>query len=315
MSQIQKTVFVENIAAGSGANSEYFQVGAAERKTAKNGSAYLSLTLRDRTGEVSAKYWSVPTDVAVSAGQYVKADYTAETYKEQLQLRVTGLQVLDRSEVAIEDFIPASKRDREEMFAELCAYIKSVGNETLRDTLCWICNECAPQLRDAPAAKKKHQAYLGGLLEHILRLCEGANDLVKRYPDLDRDILIAAAIVHDIGKLRELVWEDRINYSLEGSLVGHIIAGSQIWEYYGQRLRGTAIDLHIRHIIASHHGQREWGAAQVPMTREAFMFHCLDMMDARYEMMTNLLAAGVNADGLTPFDFTLGSIWNGGEGK
>jgi 3'-5' exoribonuclease len=315
MGRIQKTVFIENIAAGTGANSEYFQVGAAERKTTKTGSAYLSLTVRDRTGEVSAKYWSVPADVAVSAGQYVQVEYTAETYKDQLQLKVTRLQVLDRAEVAIEDFIPASKRDRDEMFTELCAHIKSVSNEPLRDALCWICNECAPRLRDAPAAKKKHQAYLGGLLEHILRLCEGANDLVKRYPDLDRDVLIAAAIVHDIGKLRELVWEDRIDYSLEGSLVGHIIQGSVMWHGYSGCLDLVTRN-HIAHIIASHHGQREWGAAQVPMTREAFMFHCLDMMDAQYEIRTNLLAAGVNADGLTPFDFTLGcSIWDGGEGK
>ncbi len=215
-----KTIFVENIDPASGPAVNCFQVASAERKTTKRGSAYLSMVLRDRTGEVDAKLWDAPADMEIRAGDLVKVQFEPGTYNDRLQLKILRFRVLDRAEVAIEDFIPASKRNRDEMYAELLGIIAGVKLESLREALMVCVQDQGHLMREAPAAKKKHQAYLGGLLEHILSLCGLVDAVAAHYPVLNRNILIAAAVLHDIGKVHELVYDDHIDYSRAGSLMG-----------------------------------------------------------------------------------------------
>jgi 3'-5' exoribonuclease len=306
-----KTIFVENIDSADGPAVNYFQVASTERKTTKRGSAYLSMVLRDRTGEVDAKFWDAPADLEIRAGQFVKVQFEPGTYNDRLQLKVLRIRALNRDEVTIEDFIPASKRNRDEMYAELLRIIAGVTSESLREALTVCVQDHGHLMRDAPAAKKKHQAYLGGLLEHTLSLCGLSDKVANHYPTLNRDILIAAAILHDIGKVHELVYEDHIDYSRAGTLTGHVIQGSILWHRYSGNVDPVTRD-HIQHIIASHHGRKEWGAAQVPMTCEAHVFHLLDMIDARIETISDVLARGVNADGMAPYDHAFEcALWNG----
>jgi 3'-5' exoribonuclease len=182
----------------------------------------------------------------------------------------------------------------------------------LRAALRALIEDYRTQLQNAPAAWKKHQAYLGGLLEHILSLCGLAVAVSARYfPQLNRDVLIAACIVHDIGKVEELAYEDFIGYSRQGSLLGHIVQGSIIWSLYADRLDPATRD-HIAHIIVSHHGRRDWGSPQVPMTREAQIFHLLDMIDSRMGLLDNIFAAGVDANGFTQYDRGMETqLWDG----
>jgi 3'-5' exoribonuclease len=166
-------------------------------------------------------------------------------------------------------------------------------------------------LLNAPAAKSLHQAYLGGLLDHIIALCKLADAVCSCYPDLSRDILLTGCILHDIGKVVELRYDTQIGYTRAGTLTGHIIQGSIIWAKYSEGV-DQATREHVQHIIASHHGIKEWGAAVLPMTREAQIFHLLDMVDSRYEIATNALASGVDENGMTAWSNTLGhAVWDG----
>lgn len=312
---IRKTVFVANIDPAGEPGIDCFQVASVERRTTRRGGAYMAMALRDRTGEVGAKLWDAPGDLEIRPGDFVKVQFEPASYNGELQLKVLRIRVLDRAEIAIDDYIPASKRDRDQMYGELLAIIETISDIDLRSALKLCVGEHGCLLRDAPAAKKKHQAYLGGLLEHILSLCGLADAVSRHYPVLSRDILIAAAVLHDIGKVHELVYEDHIGYSRPGTLTGHVIQGSILWHRYSGNLDPATRD-HIQHIIASHHGGRERGAAQVPMTREAHVFHLLDMIDSRVELIGSLLASGVNADGMTPYDHALEcAVWDGGGTK
>ena len=178
--------------------------------------------------------------------------------------------------------------------------VDSIKDSTICSIVCEVL-EHTQGLRDCPAAKTMHQPYLGGLLEHILHIASLACHVCAVYPELDRDLLVAAAILHDIGKTQELSFERSIDYTRRGRLLGHVGIGLQVFAAAVERWRAprlldpntrtaghpacacaecAKLD-HLEHIIASHHGQRAWGALEVPQSREAIMFHLLDMIDSR----------------------------------
>jgi 3'-5' exoribonuclease len=309
---MSKAVFVKSIAAGQ-SFKDYFQAAKCERRIASTQAPYLALTLADKTGQIEARMWSVPEELAVASGQFVKVEAAAETYKDELQLKITRLRVLEPGEYALEDYLPVSARNRPDMLAGLRALIDgSIRNTSLRACLLNIVEENGTRLLDAPAAKGKHQAYLGGLLEHILNLCDLALAISDQYK-LDRDIMLAACVLHDIGKLLELRYDDRIDMTVGGRLYGHILIGAQILDVYEAGLNPETYH-HLLHIIASHHGQPEWGAARVPATREAWAFHLIDMLDSKLAMVDSAIAEGVDADGFTAWNRDLGTmLWNGGK--
>lgn len=304
-----KSVFVSDLLPETGSITTVFRASQVERKMASNGKPYLDLTLRDRTGEVKAKFWNVPADVECKPGSVVRVAAQTETFRDVLQLKVFSLDIVPPEEVQLEDFIPASKRDRDEMMAALESYIGLIQRRDLRAVLTSALiadTSTALLLRDCPAARKVHQAYLGGLLEHLLNLCSLAVDVCATYPSLDRDVLLAGAIVHDVGKLWELSYFEDIGSTRPGQLLGHIIQGSIWWDRISAGLDQETRE-HIAHIIASHHGQLEWGAAVQPMSREAQMFHLLDMIDSRMAIMSEALESQpADANGFTPRVYPLG---------
>lgn len=313
-----KTIFTADLKPDTGTFDDYFQVTRADRKEKKRGGGYLSLMLRDRTGEVDAKLWDIPDDFTCKAGDFVKVRAETDTYNDKLQLKVKLIKVIDRAEVAIDDFIPASKRDRLVMFDELCRVIASIKDDALKVTLADIASDHAGQIQNAPAAVKLHQAYLGGLLEHTLNICAMVEVTCYCYPELNRDVLMAGTILHDIGKIYEMQYTDQIGSTRAGRLLGHIIQGSILWDKYTtESSYSRDIDPvtrdHVAHIIASHHGQREWGAAVIPMTREAQVMHMLDQLDAKMAIMNDALAGQLDADGFTQKVYAMDTpLWNGG---
>jgi 3'-5' exoribonuclease len=308
-----KRIFVADISAFTGSFTEQFQIGEIERRLKKDGQAYLTLALKDRSGEIPGKLWEIPAGFSVTDGDFVKVEAEIGTYRDELQLSIRRIRKLAREEVELGDFLPASRRDRNEMLDDLHAALSMIGNDHpgLRDALLRLIDDLAPALVDAPAAKSNHHAYLGGLLEHVLSLIGLAERVCGQYPELDRDVLVAGAVLHDIGKVVELCYDAALGYSRRGTLVGHCVLGVEILSRCSEALDDATRD-HLEHIIVSHHGQAEWGAVKIPMTREARVFHLLDMIDAQMAMMNAAFHHATDGNGFTSFVPALRTaLWNG----
>jgi 3'-5' exoribonuclease len=306
-----KTTFVESLTATTGKVVDFFQVAQVDRRTRKEGGAYLALKVRDRTGEVGGNLWDVPADLELKTGDVVKVEAETQTYRGNLQLKFVRVRLAKPEEVCKDDYMPASKHDREALLRSLVANITRVSRLELRRMLIdFVSSE--PRFKDAPAATKNHQAYLGGLLEHVINLTDLAIQVCKIYPALDLDILIAGCVLHDIGKLDEYCYDTHIDRTRAGRLLGHIVQGVPMVQQFAKAydIPAEAMD-HICHIMVSHHGRKEWGAAVEPLSREAQVFHMLDMIDSRMGLIDNIVAAGeVDQDGFTARNQSLGTaVW------
>ncbi len=261
----------------------------------KSGDVYLSLTLADRTGELDAKMWDNAAEVAgaFERDDFVRIKGLLQVFQNRPQLSVHKLQAVPESEVELGDYLPASKRDREEMFRELEGWIGQMTNPHLKELLERLFADPAVALayRTAPAAKTVHHNWLGGLIEHVLSLCQLARFTAQHYPEIDFDLLLAGVILHDVGKIRELEYARSIRYSDQGQLLGHIQIGAQmvLEEVRGMpdfppKLRDLLV-----HLILSHHGQLDYGSPKVPVFPEALLLHHLDNLDSKMEAMRALI--------------------------
>jgi 3'-5' exoribonuclease len=217
-------------------------------------------------------------------------------------LTVHTLKRLSEDEVDKSDYFPASRRDPEEMFAELRGIIAGIGEPHLRALLeaVFADQEIARPFRAAPAAKLVHHAYLGGLIEHVLSLCSLCRLTAAHYQDIDLDLLLAGAILHDLGKIHELSYSRSFSYSTEGQLLGHIVIGLQMVheklrqvEDFPPRLRTL-----LEHMILSHHGELEFGSPKVPLFAEAMLLHQLDNLDSKMECIRSLIDLDRQAEGV-----------------
>jgi 3'-5' exoribonuclease len=279
---IGKTVFIDSLAPNGSPVTTFFLVSSCEVKSTKGGAPYIAAVLKDRTGEIDARMWN-SADLKQS-NTFVKVEGLVEKFNEDIQLKLTRWRTAQPDEIRLEDFIRASTRDRDAMISEILRRIEQLDDEKLRSVTGEVVSAHLEALRDAPAAKVNHQPYLGGLSEHILALCRLVDAVSNCYPGLNRDLLMAAAILHDIGKVKELEYALAINYTRRGSLVGHVGIGLQmvrvaIIEHFGDATEPIFDEL--EHIIASHHGRSEWGALVEPMSKEAMVFHCLDLIESR----------------------------------
>lgn len=205
-----------------------------ELKPKRNGGVYLHLVLADRTGELDAKVWDCPQETTslFDRDDIVKVRGTIELYNDRLQLIVQRIRRCEGGEFQEADFWLASARDPGEMLGELRAFVESVVDANLRVLLASILGDAdvVTPLRVVPAAMRVHHAFRSGLLEHMVSLCGLTDVIVRHYPRLNRDLLIAAAILHDIGKAEELETSRRLGYTTRGHLVGHVALGLEILE-------------------------------------------------------------------------------------
>lgn len=270
-----------------------FLVQAKDVRQKKTGEPYLALTLIDRTGDIDAKMWDNVADIldTFERDDFIRVKGETQLYQNKLQLTVHRIARVDESEVDLADFLPASKRDPEEMFTELQALIASNGNPHLRALLenVFADAEVAEAFKRAPAAKAIHHNWLGGLIEHVLSLASLARDAGRHYPFIDQDLLLAGVVLHDIGKIRELSFARSFNYTTEGSLIGHIqIALRLLADKYPPDFPEKLRNL-IEHLILSHHGQLEFGSPKLPLFPEAMLLHHLDNMDSKMELMRSTI--------------------------
>ncbi|HLY63663.1 MAG TPA: HD domain-containing protein [Terriglobia bacterium] len=267
-----------------------FLVHIKERKTANNGSAYLDLALRDSTGVVSAKLWDCDRfKLDFEAGDVVWVDGTVEEYRGTAQIRVRKISQCPSEDFDLRDYLPRSLRDPAEMYANLLERLRRVPEGPLRSLLLAVLEdpEIAEKYKMVPAATSFHHAYLGGLLEHVTSLVELGDRLCDHYGWLDRDLVLAGLVLHDLGKTEELNFTRGFSYTTRGQLLGHITIGLEIIGEKMRQIQDFPGDLKdkIEHLVLSHHGKMEFGSPKEPMFPEALLIHYLDDMDSKLESM------------------------------
>jgi 3'-5' exoribonuclease len=272
-----------------------FLVAHKEVRQKKTGEPYLSLSLMDRTGDIEAKMWDNAAEVipTFAHNDYVRVKGAVQVFQNKLQLTVHKLRAISETEVDLADFLVASSRDRNEMFAELMSHVSAMTNPHLKHLLEGIFANpaVAEGYRNAPAAKSVHHNWIGGLIEHVLSLCSLARFAAVHYPNIDPDLLLTGVILHDIGKIHELEYTRAIRYGDQGQLLGHIHIGAQMVTEQVRKMPDFPPRLHdlVLHMILSHHGQLEFGSPKVPVFPEALLLHLLDNMDSKMESMRALI--------------------------
>ena len=286
-----KTLFIKDLIVKEAGPDQpitgFFLVHEKEIRNTNTGRPYLRMELGDRSGKVEARMWDQFEAFAkdVARDDFVKVQARVEIYRGRPQLSLLQFRRAKPEEIELGDFLPHTTKDVAAMYQQLFAFADGMKNPWLQQLVRKIlCDpEVAARYKRAPAAKSMHHAYLGGLLEHVVGLCELAKLLSAHYPELDVDLLLTAAMLHDVGKLEELCYERSIGYTTEGQLLGHIImeletvakAMSAI-ERFPEKLKTV-----VNHVLISHHGEYEFGSPKLPMIREALAFHYMDDLDSK----------------------------------
>ncbi len=249
---------------------------------------FLALTLTDRTGSIQAKVWDRADEVAegFEEGDVVRVEGRLETYHGALQGTASLVTRLAAEEYDATDFVPESPWDPHDMLASVTRAVdENVKQPQLRTLLdAFLANDdVTPKLLRAPAAKSRHHACIGGLIEHIASSLVIASGVYRVHKGLDRALLCAGIVLHDIGKMRELEVKATIDYTVEGRLIGHITLGYEWVTTLARSIEGFPEDtrLQLGHIILSHHGRTEHGSPIVPMTPEAVAVHFIENTDAQ----------------------------------
>ena len=269
-----------------------------ELRPKRTGGWYLYLLLSDRTGELQAKAWDQPQQTAAlfERDDIVKVRGVVELYNDHPQLIVQRIRRCEDGEFQEADFCPTSTRDPEEMLGQLRSFVESITEVNLRRLLVSILEDAGvvTPLKIAPAAMRVHHAFRSGLLEHTVSLCGLTEMIVRHYPRLNRDLLIAGCVLHDIGKVEELGASRRLGYTTRGQLVGHVALGLEILERHVSPLPGFPVEIKsmLQHLIVSHHGEIEKGALRAPMFPEALALWIADLLDARLEQAWRLIDQG-----------------------
>ncbi len=262
---------------------------------------FLVIKLVDKTGEIEAKAWENAADFyyQIKENDVIKVGGYTQTYNGILEMVISRLRVAREDEYDIADFLPTTEKNVESMLSELRQIVNEVKDQHLAGLLAlFFEEESLHAFAQAPAAKRVHHAYLGGLLEHtieVVRFCEAA---LQIYPWLDRDLLTAGALLHDIGKVREYDYKRSIDFSDEGRLLGHIVLGEEMVLQQASKVDGFPPDTltRLRHMILSHHGQYEWQSPKRPKTIEACVLHLADYFSGQVAIFAQVLKKGTDTD-------------------
>lgn len=293
-----------------------FLVHHKDVRQKKTGEPFLSLTIGDKSGDIDAKMWDNVGDVVdiFGVGDFVKVKGVMSLYNGRPQFTIHSLDRVDEREIALPDFFPASSRDPEEMFSELMGIVQGMQDPHLKALLeAFFADDfIRARYKKAPSAKQIHHAFLGGLLEHVLSLCSLCQLVGPHYTNINQDLLLTGAILHDIGKIEELTYERALGYSEVGQLLGHISIGIR---YLHDKLREVpdfppALAVLVEHMVLSHHGKLEFGSPKVPAFPEALLFSYLDDLDSKMECMRAQLERDANSEGaFTAYNYAMERVF------
>ncbi|HWR36254.1 MAG TPA: OB-fold nucleic acid binding domain-containing protein [Clostridia bacterium] len=268
-----------------------FVVAAKQIKSKKNGEPYLALTLVDRSGQIEAKMWDNVTEVldAFEQDDIVKIKGLINKYNNRWQLTIHKVRTMDDHEIDFADYLPKTTKDVDELWNTLAAFVASMQDAHLKALLeAFMADPAiATAYKNAPAAKTLHHAFIGGLLDHVVSLFTSCDLVSRNYAQVNRDLLLTGAFLHDIGKIHELAYARSISYTTSGQLLGHMIIELEMLHDKIALVPGFPDNLKIliEHLIISHHGQYEFGSPKLPMFPEALMLHYLDDLDSKMESM------------------------------
>jgi 3'-5' exoribonuclease len=292
-----------------------FAIANAQLGKTKQDKPFLKCLVGDKTGLIPGRMWSIdpiyfrrlPTDGFV----YIEGE--SQPYQGELQMIIQVIEPVEITVEVLKDLLPCSQHDPEEMFAELTRLLGTLEHPAARAlATTYLSDEhLMAAFKQAPAAKSMHHAYLGGLLEHTLQLLRLADKICPLYPKINRDIVMMGLFLHDLGKTRELVYDRTFSYSDRGELIGHIVEGAiMLHDKAQQAMRATGVRMPphfvtvLQHIIVSHHGVPEFGAAKVPATPEAILVAMLDNLDAKTHMALAAARPDMAASGEMGGNFT-----------
>lgn len=265
----------------------YFLVKDKNIAMAKNGKPYINIKLMDRTGEIEARVWDNAEEIA---GQFEKNDIVTikgrgSLYQGKVQLSLIDVRKAPEGVASAADFLPRSEREPDDMLSELKGIISGIREPYLKRLMDSFVDDQAfvESLKAAPAAKGMHHVYIGGLLEHVLSVANLVTELSKHYTGVNRELLLTGSILHDMGKTKELSYKGAFDYTDEGRLLGHIVIGIQMLDEKIKGIEGfpEKTAMLLRHMIASHHGELEFGSPKRPKTLEALLLHHIEDMDAK----------------------------------
>ncbi len=261
----------------------------------RTGKAYLSVRLQDKTGQIDAKIWDVTNDIQdFEDNDFVKIEGTVTAYQNELQLKVKRLRRSMQGEYDEADYIPCTDKDVNSLYDEVSDVIRSIENpfiHALLENIFFNNDDIRDKFKRRSAAKAMHHNYMGGLIEHSLSVVQICEFMSTRYKFVNRDILVATAMLHDIGKIYELSEFPDNDYTDDGQLLGHIIMGTELITAEAAKIEGFPPQLAsiLKHCILAHHGEYEYGSPKKPKTIEAFILHCADNMDAKIKMYETAL--------------------------
>ena len=268
-----------------------FVVASKQVKTKKNGDPYLAVTLADRTGQLQANMWDNVSDAmnAFEQDDFVKVKGMVQKYNGRWQLTLHKVRKLGDTEIDYSDYLPKTSKDIDQLWRTLGEFVETIENPWLKRLVKdFMADEAiATAYKNAPAAKTLHHAYVGGLLDHVVSLMTVCDLVARNYPQVNRDLLLTGAFLHDIGKIHELAYQRSISYTTKGQLLGHMIIELEMLHEKLSHIPGFPDELKIliEHLIISHHGQYEFGSPKLPMFPEALMLHYLDDLDSKMESM------------------------------
>lgn len=280
------------------------------KKTAK-GLAYLDMMLTDSTGEINGKLWDYKEELHsdIKPNMIVKVRGSESVYNDTLQLRVDRIRpALEADGVKVEDFVPSAEYGGESLFDAIYSVADSFENQDLKLLVTTILDENKDKLVICPAAFRLHHAIRGGLMYHTLSVLRLAQDIAKLYPMVDSELLFSGVILHDVAKVKEFDLSDTgivSGYSVEGSLIGHLVRGAMDIEIKGRELGiDPELLMLVEHMVISHHGEPDFGAAVRPMFLEAEILSQLDLLDARIYEVAQAVSE-VKAGEFTPRQWAL----------
>ena len=282
--------------------NEVYLLKSCEARTARNGSLYLQIKLSDRTGTVDCRVWDASEAMAqaLSSARFVQVKGRAENYQNRLQVVASAIRPVPPDKVDPDDFLPHTAEDIDALWDRLSAGAKSITDPHLSALVAAFLDDpdVARDFKRCPAAVSYHQPYLGGLLEHTVKIMDLGVFTCTLYPALNRDLLVAAIILHDVGKIRELSYDGPFDYTDPGKLLGHLVIGIMMIHDRAKTLPDFPDDLCdvLCHLVLSHHGEYEWGSPKLPMTPEALALHHLDNLDAKVEASSRAIETDRLAD-------------------
>ncbi|HCO69240.1 3'-5' exoribonuclease YhaM family protein [Mesotoga sp.] len=283
--------FVSDLRPGSSVLS-VFKVHSKRIQETRDGKKFLLLTLSDKTGAIRAIDWfnAEQNDSALEQGTVVRVSARVVVYedRQQLNLDSEGIQVLEIGQYDPERFMAVTTKDIPQMYDDLLSLINNISDQHIRTLLKEIFENDKKFIEKfiiSPAASKVHHAYKGGLLEHTMSVAELCAFFAMKYNEsVDKDLLIAGALLHDVGKVYEYsVTSSGIDRTNDGELVGHIVMGVEMIGRAISRIQGFPryLQTEIKHLLLSHHGEMEWGSPVIPKTTEAIVLHMADDLDSK----------------------------------